>query len=68
MVRDIDELDDPDDEARKEALHFILRRTAIWALPLTLVGLLMSALGIPVWLSAGAMLVVLAVLVLEIDL
>lgn len=59
--------DDPDGDARREALHHIGRRTAIWAAPLTIVGILLVALGIPVWISVVTMLVVLAVVVLEID-
>lgn len=64
----VDEQPDPDDDARREAAQFILRRTAIWALPLTLVAILMTALGIPLWISVVSMLVLLAVLVFEIDL
>ena len=59
---------DPDSDARKDALQFMARRTAIWALPLALVALLMTGLGIPLWISVIAMLAVLAVLVFEIDL
>ncbi len=59
---------DPDAEARSEALRFMARRAAIWALPLTLVGALLVALGIPLWISVLAMLGVLAVVVFEIDL
>ncbi len=64
---DPDEID-PDHEARKEAAQFIVRRTAIWAVPLTLVALLMTALGIPLWISVAATVVLLIVLVFEIDL
>lgn len=63
-----EETRDPDGDARNEALRFMARRTAIWAVPLALVGALLVGLGIPVWISVIAMLVVLAVLVFEIDL
>ena len=63
-----DDQSDPDAEAQSEALRFILRRTAIWALPLALVGALLVGLGIPLWISVVAMLVVLAIVVLELDL
>ncbi len=60
--------DDPDRDARSEALRFIGRRTLVWALPLALVGALLVGLGIPIWVSIIAMLLVLLVLVLELDL
>ncbi len=60
--------EDPDADARAEALRFMGRRAAIWALPLTLVGGLLVALGIPLWISVLAMVGVLAVVVFEIDL
>ncbi len=59
---------DEDAEVRSEALRFILRRTMIWAVPLALVAALLVALGIPVWISVVAMLVVLVVVVFEVDL
>jgi hypothetical protein len=59
---------DGDEKARREALEFIARRALIWAAPLTIVGVLLIALGIPWWLSTAAMVATLAVLVLEIDL
>jgi len=65
--RDDDRIVDPDAEARSEALRFVARRTAVWAVPLTLVGLLLIGLGIPWWISVLAMLSVLAVLVFELD-
>lgn len=58
---------DPDADARSEALRFMARRTLIWAVPLTLVGLLLIGLGIPWWISVLAMLAVLAVLVFELE-
>ena len=58
---------DPDREARNEALAHIGKRTLIWALPLTVVGALLVGLGIPLWISVIAMVVVLAILVLELD-
>ncbi len=57
---------DPDAEVRAEALYFVFRRTAIWAIPLTIVGALLVALGIPLWISVVAMLLVLAMLVFEV--
>ena len=59
--------DDPDRASRDEALRFIARRTLIWAIPLTLVGALLIGLGIPAWISVGAMVLMLIVLVFEID-
>ncbi len=58
---------DPDQEARNEALAHVGKRLAIWALPLTVVGALLVGLGIPLWISVIAMVVVLAILVLELD-
>lgn len=60
--------DDPDQASREEALRFIARRTLIWAIPLALVGALLVGLGIPVWISVIAMVLMLIVLVFEIDL
>lgn len=60
--------DDPDRASRDEALQFIARRTLIWAVPLTLIGALLVGLGIPVWISVIAMILMLVVLVFEIDL
>ena len=59
---------DPDAEARREALGEMGRRVAIWAVPLFILGLLLTALGIPVWISFSAMGLVLIFLVFEIDL
>lgn len=61
------EPEDPDKASRDEALRFIARRTLIWAVPLTLIGALLVGLGIPVWISVGAMVLTLIVLVFEID-
>lgn len=58
---------DPDADARSEALRFMARRTLTWAVPLSLVGLLLIGLGIPWWISVPAMLAVLAVLVFELE-
>lgn len=58
---------DPDQELRREALRKVGRRAAIWTIPLAIVGLLLIGLGIPWWISVGAMVAVLAVLVFEID-
>ncbi len=58
---------DPDADERTEALHLILRRTLQWAVPLTLIGLLLTALGIPWWISVVAILIVAAVAIFELD-
>jgi hypothetical protein len=58
---------DPDREARNEALAHVSKRLAIWAIPLAVVGALLVGLGIPLWISIVAILVVLVVLVLELD-
>ena len=58
---------DLDAEVRAEALYFVFRRTAIWAIPLTIVGALLVALGIPLWISVIAMVLVLAMLVFEVE-
>jgi uncharacterized membrane protein YkvI len=63
----IDDHADPDEEARRHALHVLVRRAVIWTIPLTAAGLLLAALGIPAWISIVTMLVTLAVLVLDID-
>ncbi len=62
-----DPIEDPDAASREEALRFIARRTAIWAVPLTLIGALLIGLGIPWWISVGAMAIVLIILIFEID-
>ncbi len=58
---------DLDEEARADALYFILRRTGLWAIPLGIVGALLVALGIPLWLTVIAMVTTLIILVFEID-
>ena len=58
---------DPDAEVRAEALYVVFRRIAIWAIPLMLAGALLVALGIPLWISMVAMLLVLAMLVFELE-
>jgi membrane protein YdbS with pleckstrin-like domain len=63
----LDDLPDPDDEARRDALDIIVRRALVWALPLTLAAALVVALGIPWWIGIGAVVVVLAIVVFEID-
>lgn len=60
--------DDLDAEERRAAARQIGRRAAIWTVPLLLVGLLITALGIPWWISTIAMVSVMAILVFEIDL
>ena len=59
---------DPDAEARREALGEMGRRLAIWAVPLAILAALVTALGVPLWISIGVMALVLIVLVFEIDL
>lgn len=59
--------DDLDADARREAAGQIGRRATIWFVPLVLVGLLLTGLGIPWWISLAAMTVVMAVLVFEIE-
>jgi hypothetical protein len=59
--------DDIDADARREAARQIGRRALIWTVPLLLVGLLITALGIPWWISAGSMALVMVVLVFEVD-
>ncbi len=58
---------DPDETARRHAIQVLARRAVIWTIPLTAAGVLLAALGIPVWISIVTMLVTLAVLVLDID-
>lgn len=60
--------DDLDADARREAARQIGRRAALWVVPLALVGLLITALGIPWWISTLAMALVMVILVFEIDL
>lgn len=60
--------DDPDAGERAEALHYVGRRLAIWTVPLGLIAVLLTALGIPWWVSFGAMALVLAAVVFEIGL
>jgi hypothetical protein len=58
---------DLDADARREAARQIGRRAAIWVVPLTLVGVLITTLGIPWWISTIAMAAVMGILVFEID-
>lgn len=62
-----DEDDDLDRESRNDALRVVGRRAAIWAVPLAIVGALLVGLGIPLWISVGAIVLVLAILVFEVD-
>ncbi|MFN3216678.1 MAG: hypothetical protein ACE367_09310 [Acidimicrobiales bacterium] len=59
--------DDLDADERRAAARQIGRRAAIWVVPLTLVGILITALGIPWWISTIAMVLAMAVLVFEIE-
>ena len=44
-------MSDPDREARDEALRSIGRRLAIVAIPAIVVGILVTALGVPLWIT-----------------
>ena len=56
-----------DAEARRGAARHLGRRAVILIVPVLLVGVLITALGIPWWISVGALALVMAVLVFEID-
>ena len=66
-MADHQEPEDLDRESRNQALRVIARRAAIWMVPLTVVGALLIGLGIPLWISVGAMVLMLAILVFEVD-
>lgn len=65
-------MDDPDtgedDQARSEAIRFMAKRLLIWLGPLVLVGILLVALGLPVWVVVIAVAAALAIVVFELDL
>lgn len=58
---------DPDGDARREALRFIARRASIWIVPLTAIGILAIALGIPWWITVAVLIVAYAIVVFELD-
>lgn len=45
----------------------LARRAAIWVVPLILLGVLLTALGIPGWISTIAMVVAMIILVFEVE-
>jgi len=63
-----DERRDEDDQARADAIRFMARRVLIWFAPLLVVGILLVALGLPVWIVVVALTVALAIVVFELDL
>jgi hypothetical protein len=66
-MADQHEPEDLDRASRNEALRAVARRAAIWMVPLAIVGALLAGLGIPLWISVGAMVLMLAILVFEVD-
>ena len=58
---------DPGDEDRDEALRLLGRRLAIWLLPLCALGVMVTALGIPWWISAIAIAIAAMILIFEIE-
>ncbi len=66
-MADHQEPEDLDRESRNQAMRVVARRAAIWMVPLTVVGALLIGLGIPLWISVGAMVLMLAILVFEVD-
>lgn len=66
-MADQHEPEDLDRASRNEALRVVARRAAIWMVPLAIVGALLVGLGIPLWISVGAMVLMLAILVFEVD-
>ena len=56
-----------DDQARVETIRFIARRTVIWFAPLLAIGILLVALGLPVWIVVIALVVALAIAVFELN-
>lgn len=59
---------DPDRVDQAEVLRFMARRLLIWGAPLVLIGVLLVALGLPVWIIVVALLAALAIVVFELDL
>jgi len=59
---------DPDRADQAEVLRFMARRLLIWGVPLILVGVLLVALGLPVWIIVVALAAALAIVVFELDL
>ncbi len=59
---------DPDRVDQAEVVRFMARRLLIWGVPLVLIGLLLVALGLPVWIIVIALAASLAIVVFELDL
>jgi hypothetical protein len=59
---------DPDRVDQAEVLRFMARRLLIWAVPLVLIGVLLVALGLPIWIIVVALMAALAIVVFELDL
>ena len=59
---------DPDRVDQTEVLRFMARRLLIWGVPLVLIGVLLVALGLPVWIIVVALMAALAIVVFELDL
>lgn len=59
---DLDKVD------QSEALGFMAKRFAIWAVPLLAISILLVALGLPVWIIAIAMGIAFILLIFEIEL
>ncbi len=59
---------DEDDQVRAEAVRFMARRLLIWIGPLTVIGILLVALGLPVWPVVVVVAVALVIVVFELDL
>lgn len=58
---------DPGDEDRDEAIRQLARRAGIWAVPVIGIGILITALGIPFWISLIAMVLAMVILVFEVE-
>ena len=54
--------------AAGDALRVMTRRALLFAVPLLLIGVLLVALGLPVWLIVIALVLSLVIVVFEIDL
>ena len=59
---------DLDKADQGEALRFMAKRFAIWAVPLLAISALLVALGIPIWITAVAVGAALLLLIFEIEL
>ncbi|MDH3753011.1 MAG: hypothetical protein OEU32_03980 [Acidimicrobiia bacterium] len=59
---------DADEVEQAAALRYLARKTLIWAVPLLLLGILLVALGLPVWLVIIGLVAALAIVIFEIEL